>query len=373
MSDSHLKNFSYVVVNRISTTGLHGVFWLIVATMLKPELFGELSYIIALVSIFVLVSNFGANQSIVVFQAKQNHLVSNGINSLFVITTFISALVLLTINEFAALVSLGFSFFAMNQSNLLGKRQYKKFMWTGLVKGIIFLVLPISLYHVFDMTGILLGMAIGDILCSIFFWKSLKFTRESFSSLKNNYKVLIHNFANEANNILPRVADKLLIVPLFGFVLTGIYQFNLQILFALEAIPITLYSYLLPEESSGRKHNKLIYYSILVSILSAVIMIVASPIVIPILFPAYVEGIFSLQLLLITIIPLNISYIYNVKLQSNTSITIGFSLFIRMGSLLILIFLLGDLYGLVGLSVAFLVSAILNTIFLSILYQISRH
>jgi len=373
MSNSNLKNFSYIVINRISTTGLHGIFWLILATLLKPESFGELSYIVALISIFVLISNFGATNSIIVFQAKQNHLVSNGINSLFVITTFVSALILLTINEFAALVSLGFSFFAMNQANLLGQRQYKKFMWTGLAKGIIFLVLPISLYHVFDITGILLGMAVADILCSIYFWKSLKFTKESFLSLKDNYKILLHNFANDANNVLPRIADKLLIVPLFGFALTGIYQFNLQILFALEIIPITLYSYLLPEESSGRKHNKLIYYSILISILSTILVIVVSPIVIPILFPEYVDGIFSLQILLVSIIPLNLSYIFNVKLQSKISTTIGFSLFIRLASLLILIFLLGDLYGLVGLSVAFLVSAILNTIFLSILYKRSQY
>ena len=48
-----------------------------------------------------------------------------------------------------------------------------------------------------------------------------------------------------------------MIAPLLGFTSLGIYQFNIQILFGLELIPIAIHSFLLSEESSGKKHKKI--------------------------------------------------------------------------------------------------------------------
>lgn len=367
-----MKNFSYVVINRILTTGLHGIFWLIIATVLEPELFGELSYVIAIINVLVLISNFGFSQSIVVFQAKKNTEFANAINITLAISASIAAIVLLPVNKFATIACLGFSFFSMNQANLLGTQQYKKFMFNGLAKSILFLILPISLYFLLQLDGVLLGMAISDLICSFYFFTLLRSQKKAFRDLISNFKVLVHNFSLEVSSVLPRIADKLLIVPLFGYLFTGLYQFNMQILFALEALPVAMYTFLLSEESSGKTHKKLSSFAIILSAIITIVIIIISPIVINEFFPKYSEGILALQVLIITIIPLTLSSILSAKLQAKESTTVGFSIIIRIGSLLGLIIFLGERYELVGVSLAFLISTILNTIFIFILYNKSK-
>jgi len=90
------------------------------------------------------------------------------------------------------------------------------------------------------------------------------------------------------------------------------------------------------------------------------------------LFPKYIEGVFPLQILGIAIIPMTINAILTAKLMSRESTKIGFSAVIRIGTLLGLIALLGEFYGLLGLSLAVLISIASNTIFLSILYRMTK-
>jgi len=366
------KNFSYVLINRILTTGINGLFWLIMAYFLIPNSYGELTYYVALAGIFSLVSKFGFGHSVIVFQAEKNSNFSTRINFLVTVTTAGAALVLVPINQFAALACIGFSFFSMNQSNLLGLKKYKNFMFNGLAKSILLLTIPFSLYFVLGLPGILLGMFIGDFLCSYSFFRNLRLPKQIFKGFKENHRVLIHNFAVELAMNLPKVADKLLIVPLFGFLLTGIYQFNLQILFALEILPVALHSYLLPEETSGKSPRKIIYLVVLGSILITLASVFLAPMFVDQFFPKYTAGIFSLQILLVSLIPLTFSYIFSAKLQAMKSTLVGFSLIIRLGSLLTLVALLGSLYGIVGLSLAVLISIILYAAFLSILYKMEK-
>ena len=161
---------------------------------------------------------------------------------------------------------------------------------------------------------------------------------------------------------------------MFGFWIVGVYQLNLQILFGLEALPVILHTYLLSEESSGKQHKKLSMFVVSISIAVALVAIVVSPFFVEELFPKYVEGVNSLQILVISIIPLTISSIYTAKLQAKESTKIGYSAIVRIGTLLILIVILGSIYELVGLSLAVLFSIIINTIFLYYLYtQANKH
>ena len=156
-------------------------------------------------------------------------------------------------------------------------------------------------------------------------------------------------------------------MPLLGFASVGIYQFNIQILFGLELIPIALYFFLLSEESSGKKHKKIIVMVLLSSVIVVILSILFLPLVINQLFPKYSEGVFALQILVISLIPLSVTAILNAKLQSKESTKVGYSALIRIGSLLTLIIILGNVYGLIGLSISVLLSIVFHTIFLYIL------
>jgi len=245
-------------------------------------------------------------------------------------------------------------------------------MINAIIKSVLLISIPILLYFILEIPGILIGMAISNLLASFNFFKLLNKNLKSFADIKASYKVVINNFGTESSYTLPRLADKLVIVPLYGFFYTGIYQFNLQILFAFEILPIALHSFLLPEESSGRTHRKIYYYLLLISSILVVVVIVFSPFVINQIFPKYSEGIPSLQILMVSLIPLSLAAIFNAKLQAMESTKIGYSAIIRVGSLLVLIILLGGRFELIGLSLAFLISTILYASFLAILFKMIK-
>jgi len=259
----------------------------------------------------------------------------------------------------------------MNLQNLMGLKQYKKFMLGSILKNILILIIPVLFYFVLDIPGIILGMAICNFLASIPYFKQIKL--KSFFDLRKHYKFLIHNFGVDASLNLAFLMDKLLIAPLFGFFIVGIYQFNLQILFVLGVVPGILHSFLVSEEASGTTHKKISYLVILGSIAVAVLAIFMAPFLVNEFFPEYSNGILSLQILVLTIIPQSILSIFIAKLQARESTRMGFSAIVMIVTLMTLIAILGDLYGLIGLSLAVLLATIANVIFSYSLYHKLEH
>jgi len=355
------KNFSYLGVGRAIGLILQALFYLLFAALLDPELYGQLSVILALGATFATISRFGLNYTLQVYQSKKKLESSYQVKTLFIISTGVAALILLPINVFSAMFCFGLSLFTMYQQDLLGLHQYKKYMINSIVRGVMFFVLPIILYYFLEIPGVVLGMTISSFVVGIPFFKNFKF--KSFIELKNHFKVLIQNFLVDVSG-LSIIIDKLLISYLFGFFIVGVYQFNLQILMALQALPGILFLYLISEESSGATHRKLGYIIILASVVIALMVIALSPIFVQEFFPKYSEGIFSLQIMVLSIIPQSISSIFYAKLIAKESTKVGFVSLFSVGSVLALITLLGETFGLLGLSLAVLFSAIFTLIFM---------
>jgi len=368
MKTDSFKNFSYVAIGRTVAAGLQGVFYLMFAILLSPDVYGQMSYFIAIAGTFSIVSRFGLPFSATVTLAKKNHVMANQLNVLLLITTGAASIVLLFINIYAALLCLCWSFFVMTQHNLLGTHEYKKFAWNVILKGILIIIIPVSLYFVFDLSGIILGMVIGNLLVSLNWLKSLQRQVFSFKDVKRSYKTLIHNFGLDSSLNLTRVVDKILTVPLVGFAMTGIYQFNLQILFVMEILPNAIHAFMLSEASRANNSKKVIYLALIGSGLLSLVVIITAPFVIEQFFPKFQEGVLGLQIMAISLIPLTISGIFSARLQVMESTKIGYSAIVRIGSLLSLIVFLAEPYGLIGLGFAVLISILLNTGFITLLY-----
>ena len=362
-----LKDFSFVGMGRIVTIALQALFYLLLAAFLVPDVYGELNLILALAGTFSTVSIYGLSISLQVFRAKNETKVADQIITLFLILTSLSAIILIPINPIAAILCIGLSFFAMTQGQLLGLKEYKKFMLYSILKSATFFIIPIVLYFLFELQGIILGMAISNFLGGIPIFRKLKII--SFSGLKNYSKVILHNYGLASGAHLPSMLDKLLIAPLFGFFIVGVYQFNFQVFVAIGVLPGVLYGYLLSEEASGIGHRKLSSLAIIASIILVVTVFFLAPILVPIFYPKYVDGIESLQIIAIAIIPQTVGAIYGSKLLAKESTKIGYSAIVQIGSLLLLIALLGSLYGLVGLALSVLISQAANTLFLYMLYK----
>ena len=363
------KNFSYLSIGQIIATGFHALFYFVFAALLEPEIYGQMSYWIAIAGIVSLISRIGMPYSVTVFQAKENYTFVQQANILIVITSGIGSIFLLFIEPYAALLSLGFSFFFMNQYNLLGLKQYKKLAITIIVRSILFISLPLVFYFYMDFIGIILGLAIANLIGSISYLKLLRFKINSFSELIKNSKVIIHNFGVESSITLPTVIDKLIIVHLLGFTVTGIYQFNIQILIGLGVIPHLLHGFVLSEESSGNISPKLLKLVFLVSVLVVIISVVAMPFLVDSLFPKYVDGVISLQIIVISLIPLSLASVFTARLQSQESTLVGYSLIVRIGTLVGLLIFLGSWLNLEGLSLAVLISTSCYAGFLYYLYR----
>jgi len=362
------NNFLFLTIGRFSAAGIQAIFYLLFAKLLGPTSYGELGFFISLAGLTSLFCRFGLTYTVTVFGSKKNYKFTDEINTISAITTGLGALILLPINEFAALLSLGISYFAMNQHNLLGKQKYKKYMYVTILKNVLAFVLPVLFYFVLDISGILLGLALGNILLSYDFIKTLK-KNISFSNTKQHFKIIIHNFGVDINSNLPRFIDRIIIASLFGFTNTGIYQFNMQILFAMELLPRILHLFLLSKESNNIFQKKIIYYITIISVFFSILTIILAPIIIPQLFPKYSDGITSLQILSLSIIPLSLSSIFTAKLQVKESTKVGFTAIVRLSSLVISLILFGNLFGLIGFSLAVLLSTSLNFLYLGYLYK----
>jgi len=341
-----------------------GSFYLIFAAILEPETYGELSYLIAIAGTSSVISRLGFPMSVVVYRAKENHTMSNQLNVFCIISTGIASLILISVDVYVSLLCFTSSLFILNMHNFLGLKKYKKYFWFSAIRGILAVSLPVGMYFILDLSGILLGLIISNFIISIPLFKSLSFKVKSFQDLRANYKVLIHNYGRDLSLSLTNWVDKLVIVPLFGFFVVGLYQFNLQILLVISILPSSVYSFLLSERSSNQKHYKLNYLTLLISVIVVVIVILFSPFVVENIFPKYVEGIPALQIIVLSLIPLSITAILSAELQSKESTTVGYSAIVKIVSLLGLIAFLGTIYGLIGLSIAVVISTTLEAIFL---------
>ena len=367
-----IQNFSQVFLGRFISGALQAVFYIVFAIILEPEAYGNISYIISLAGVFSIIFRFGLNHSIVVCHAKNNFPLVKDLNTLLIIFTTIGSIILLIFDIYAALICFASSLFVMNIQNFIGQKNYKSYALIVIGKAVLHLILPLILYHFFDIEGILLGIIFTYFIFSIQFLKLTNFKISSFNSLKNNFKILAHNFGVDTSLNFVKYIDKVIIAPLFGFASLGIFQLNVQILYALEIFPTALHSYLLSEESRGNNNRKIIVLSLLTSSLIVICGILFLPHLVEEFFPKYSEGIFSLQILLLSLFPLTISSIFNAKLQAQESTKIGFSAIVRISSLVVLIVILGEYYGLVGLSLSVLLSSTLYMISLVIIYYMKN-
>jgi len=166
--------------------------------------------------------------------------------------------------------------------------------------------------------------------------------------------------------------DKLVIAHLFGLFIVGVYQFNLQIYFAFAMVPGVLGLYLISEESSGVGHKKLSNFVILTSVILVVAVIIVAPYFVNGFFPKYSDGILGLQVLILSIIPQSITVSFGAKLIARESKKIGLSAIVSIGTILVFILLLGEQYGLVGLSLAVLISNSSSSLFTYFLYKTEK-
>jgi len=349
-------------------------FWLYIATQLNPDVYGELIYFISIAGLAQMVSLLGSSNALTVYTAKNVKIQS----TLFLISILAAAISLAIITIFynridAGLLAVGFVVFSLVNSVILGKKLFVKYSKLILSQKILTLILGVGLYFVFDVYGIIYGLALSYIPHLVVFVKEFSRTRIDFALLKPRKGFIINNYVMNLVAGLGGTVDKLIIAPVLGLALLGNYSLALQMFTMMMVFSEIVYKYLLPFDASGKSNKKIRQIALVVSIIIAILGVTILPNVVDWLFPKYVDATDAIQIMSVGVVPGTISILYSSKfLGMEKSKFVMTAKLVSLGVMFGGFLYFGPIYGAIGL--AWIIVAIFTweSIFLFIMNRTLR-
>jgi len=350
-------------------TAISGLFWFYIASQVNPDVFGELIYFISIAGLAQLVSLIGSSNALTVYTAKNVKIQS----TLFLISLLATAISLATITIFynridAGLLAVGFVLFSLVNSVILGNKLFVKYSKLVLSQKILTLILGLGLYFVFDVYGIIYGLALSYIPHLVIFVKEFSRTKIDFTLLKTRRGFIINNYVMNLTAGLGGIVDKLIIAPVLGFALLGNYSLAAQMLTMMMMFSAVVYKYLLPLDASGESNKKIRQIALVISIIIAILGVTILPNVVDWLFPKYVDAIDAIQIMSLGVVPGTISILYSSKfLGMEKSKFVMITKLVSLGVLIGGFLYFGPIYGVIGLAWIIVTILIWESIFLFII------
>ena len=348
---------------------ISGLFWLYIASQLNPEIYGELIYFISIAGLAQMVSLFGSSNALTVYTAKNVKIQS----TLFVISILAAAISLAIITIFlnridAGLLAVGFVVFSLVNSVILGKKLFVKYSKLVLSQKILTLILGLGLYFVFDVYGIIYGLALSYIPHLVIFVKEFSRTKIDFALLKPRKGFIINNYVMSLTAGLGGTVDKLIIAPVLGFALLGNYSLAAQMLTMMMMFSAVVYKYLLPLDASGEPNKKIRQIALVISIIITILGVTILPNVIDWLFPKFIDAKDAIQIMSIGVVPGTISILYGSKfLGMEKSKIVMIPKLVSLGVVIGGFLYFGPIYGTVGLAWVIVTALTWESIFLFIM------
>ena len=359
------KDVQHVGIGNIAGKVIVGIFWFYMATVLGSENYGQVIYLIALGSMGAAISMVGTSNTLIVYTAKKVPIES-ALYSIALILGTAAAIVLyiFSSNIIVSIFVFGYIFYNLGVAQLLGNKLYKKYAIILIIQKILFVSLALLFYHIIGFEGVVLGFALSMLVFSYIVLKEFRDTKIDFKILKPRFGFMINNYALTIEKVLNSQLDKLIIAPIFGFALLGNYALSIQFLSIMLIIPSIVFQYTLSQVASGNLSKKIKKISIGSSIMVACLGIVLSPILIPIIFPDYVEAIQLIQIISFMVIPSSIILAYNSELlgkEKSRFVLIGQG--ISVSVYLVGLLTLGAIIGINGVAISLVLSSICQAVF----------
>ena len=366
-----IKSIGWIGISSLVGSGISALFWIYLAALLGAENYGELSYYISIAGIVTSLSFIGGPMAITVLVAKKIKVEST-IHLLSISGSIISAIIL-----YFAFMNIGLSIFVigaviynLSVSEMLGRKYYKKYSIYFVLQKSLFVVLSLILYYIIGPEGVLIGIGLSFSPFAIQIYRSFKNTPINFQLLKTKWKFMTNNFLIDLSQVFVGQIDKMLIGPLFGFAILGNYYLAVQVLNLLTVIPGIVTKYTLPEDSSGVNTTKIKLITVGFSIGLALIGIFIIPDIVLAVFPEYSTSLELIPIISISIIPMTIYTMYSSQfLAKEKSNYILITNIISIIVLIIGIFVLGNLFGNIGLAYSLLISTTVRAV---VIFLISR-
>ena len=370
-----IKNISTLATSTISGNAISALFWLYLAGLLGQENYGELGYLIAIAGIASNIALIGGEWVMTVYTAKGKNIQSV-LYLISLISSGISAIILYGIFQNAGLsvFVIGFVIFNLTISEIQGRKLYKEYAKFYVLQKLFFVLISLSLFQFIGAEGILLGYGLSFLPFFKRMYTSLKTKDYDFKFLKEKSGFVANNYSLDLAGAIKGQIDKLMIAPMFGFALLGNYYLGLQVISVLGILPGVIFTYILPQDASGKSTGKLKIFTILGSVVLAILGIFVAPILIPMIFPEYIDSLSLIPILSISLIPSTITSMYTSKFlgdEKSSYVLIGY---IIAGITLVLgILILSEIFQVSGLAIAYVLSSTTQAGFLLITYYLKNH
>ena len=355
--------------------GISAIFWFSLASLINPEEYGQIHYFLAIAGMAQLLSLISTTNALQVYVAK-NIKIHSTLFFISIIAGIVSSLVVFLFfsRTDTSLLVLGYIIFELSNGFLLGKKLFSNYAKFFLTQKILTVIFGFGLYFTFGVDGIIFGLVLSYVPYIWILVNEFRNTRIDFSLLKPRKGFLINNYGINISSAVGGQMDKLIIAPILGLELLGNYSLAMQFFVILLLLPTTVFKYLLTQDSSGKNTKNLKKNTIFASVGLATFGIVILPMIIPILFPNYIDTVIAIQIISVAIIPSTIGIFYDSKLLSIEKskflvIGKGIGLFTMISGFVIL----GPIYGIIGLAVTLVVSSCLQTLVVIIASKTIRY
>jgi O-antigen/teichoic acid export membrane protein len=367
----NFKGLSFLGLASVLTNAIGGIFWFYMASLLGAENYGEVSYYIGISMLVASMALLGAPNLLVVFVAKGEKIQST-VYLISIISSVIAAIILLFTfgNLGVSFYTIGFVVFTLATSELIGLKRFKDYSIYLILQRILMVGLSVLFYYLLGPNGIILGIGISFLLVVPKIYKTLKNPLD-FSFYKSKANFVANNFAIDISGLFRGYLDKLIIAPILGFALLGNYQLGIQFLAIISIIPNVIAQYLLPQEASGKINDKLKIVAVLSSAIFTIIAYFTSPVLLPIVFPEFVESIQIIQIMSFAIIPGTINSMFMIKYLAKEQPKINL-----IGSIIFIvtqvigIFTLNGLFGIYGVAASMVIALSLESTYFAIIDKI---
>ena len=365
-----LRSISQIGAATAGGNAIAAFFWIYMADLMGQEDYGELGYLLSIAAIASTISIVGGQWTMSVYTAKGVRIESS-LYFISIITSTVTAIVLYFLFENVGMgvYVIGVVIFNLFVAEILGKKRYKTYSKIFFLQKIILVILAILLYYILGVEGVLLAYGISFLVFTSRIISTLRNHEFNFGLLRQRFKFWMFNYIIQLSNSARAQIDILLIGPLFGFTLVGNYFLGLQVVGLFLILPLIIFKYTLPQDSSGSSTKQIKIIAIVASIGFALLGIFVAPEVILFALPEYADAVELIPLLSLAIIPRTVTTMLMSEFlgkENNMHLLVGN--LIAFSIVVLGILYLPEYFDIVGLAIAYVLSVTIQTIYLQIIY-----
>ncbi len=364
MKFGKLREISSIGSADIIGAGLTSIFWFVIASQISPEKFGELFYFIGIAGTAAAFVLIGAQSTITVYSSK-NIKIESTLYFLSLLLGLVASFIVMIIFYRIDIIFLLFGYVinTLAMGELLGKKSFLSYSKHTLIQKALTLGLGLLFFLIFGMDGIIFALSISYVFFTIVIYNRFKQTKIDFNLLKNRTTFIVNNYVIEVLTKLNSHLNKFIIVPLLGFGVLGNFSLAIQLVTVGLTFTMIIFKYTIPYDAQGTENKQLKKITLLVSIGISFLGIMITPAIVPVFFPEYLEVIDVIRIISFSIVPMTITKLFTSKLlgQENSK-RILLSKIVSLITFISAIVILGPPYGIIGISIGYLLSTIVESI-----------